>query len=130
MTEQIVKAVGLLQVIERVRPAHPPCHRKAAIGQMLEEDAIGHEPGHGYDLEARGGAQLTIQCGERRDTVRRQFQSGEPCEECVAYTAFEQGSLTGIQMRPNGMIDIAVTVQRLVDREIVPCDEARIELLF
>ncbi len=53
MAEHVVEDVGLLQIIELVAPADEIARDEAAVGEMLEEHLVGHQPGHGDHLPAR-----------------------------------------------------------------------------
>ena len=61
MTEHIVKAVRLLQIIHLFRATHPPSAGKTAVGQMIEKYLIGNQTIHRDDLPAGVRAQNLIQ---------------------------------------------------------------------
>lgn len=130
MAEQVVEAVGLLQVVELIGATHPPGDRKAPVREVFEEHAIGHEARHRDDLPARCGHQLTVHVRERGHAIGRQVDLAEPGDERVACAPAQQRRLARIELLPHRVVDAAVTLQRLVDGEIGAGFEARIELLL
>ena len=61
MTEHIVKAVRLLQVIHLLRTTHPPSTGETAVGQMIEKHLVGDQAIHRDDLPAGVCAQNIVQ---------------------------------------------------------------------
>ncbi len=118
MAEHVVEAVRLLQVIQLLGLAHPPAGREAPVGQMLEEDLVGHQARHRHHLPAGGGHQLVVQPGEVGHAVGVHAQRVQAAQELVADPAAQHRRLARIQLAPDGVVGVGVAVQRLRDREV------------
>jgi hypothetical protein len=71
MAEDVVEDVGLLQVVELVGPADELAGREAPVRQVVEEDLVGHQAGHGHHLPAGGLHQHLAEGLEIGDAVGR-----------------------------------------------------------
>jgi hypothetical protein len=67
VAEQVVKDVGLDDVVELGRRAYPVRHREFAVGQQREKRHLGDQPRHAHQLPARGLEQPLVDVFKARD---------------------------------------------------------------
>src|SRR3989442_464933 len=78
--EDIMEAVGLLEVIELIWPANEEGRWEPPAGEMGEEHIVRDEPGHSHDLPSCGGIEDIAEAAEIRDPVRLHTEPSEPFE--------------------------------------------------
>jgi hypothetical protein len=78
MAEDVVEDVGLLQVVELVGPADELAGREAPVRQVVEEDLVGHQAGHGHHLPAGGLHQHLAEGLEIGDAVGAMGRASRP----------------------------------------------------
>src|SRR3546814_11649493 len=67
MAEQVVEQIRLGNVIELIGTANPPCHREAAVGQVLEEGEFGQQTLDADQLPASGISEHLIDLVKTRN---------------------------------------------------------------
>ena len=125
MTEDVVKDVGLLQVVELVGLAHEGPGREAAVGQVLEEHLVGDQAWRGDHGPAGQPLKLGIDRPKVGDAAAMQVQRIQPLQEGVAGAAGQQGGLTLIERVPHPMLIGGVGVPVLVDGPVRACARGR-----
>ena len=104
MAEHVVEDVGLLQIVELVGPADEIAGDEAAVGEMIEEHLVGHQPRHRHHLPAGGLHQPLGQFLEIGDAGLRQPQHVEPGKKLGRRPARQQLRLAREQRVPRRML--------------------------
>lgn len=102
MAEEVVKDVGLDDVVKFLWRTDPVRHRELAVGQQREERHLGNQPRHGHDLPARGAVQALVDFLEAWNVVL-DAQRGQGGDEGLAGQARQQGALALVQA-PVGVV--------------------------
>src|SRR6516164_9053034 len=123
MAADIVENIGLLKVVELVAASDKACRRKAAAGEIGEEDIVGNEAGHRDEAPAGCRIEHVAQSAKVRDAVGGYPERAEPIEELVAGAIDEQSLLAFEKQPPNRMLFVGVVPPILYNRKI------RIQLL-
>jgi hypothetical protein len=104
VAEDVVEDVGLLQVVALRRRADEPARDERSVGEVSEEDAVGHQAGHGDDAPAGELLQPLGQLVEVGNAGPRQLQHLEAGEEFRRGAALEHLRLAGEQAIPEGVL--------------------------
>ena len=107
--------VRLLQVVELVRATDEVARREAAVGQVVEEHVVRHQPRHGHHAPAGEGAQLLGQRLEVGDAGPVQIEGVQPLQEGVAGAAGQHLRLPLVERHPGGVLLGGVGVPPLRD---------------
>jgi hypothetical protein len=118
MAEHVVEDVRFLQIIELVGPADEIARDEAAIGHMIEEHLVGHQPGHRDDLPAGQLHQPFGQLLEIGNAGLRQLEHVEPAQIGLRRAAGEQLRLALEQRVPHRMLLGGVMRPVLRDRPV------------
>ena len=104
MPEHVVEHIGFPQVIELVRTADEVACDEAAVGHMVEEHVVGHQPRHRHHLPAGQRRQPFGQFGEIGNARLRQFQHVESAQIRLRGAARQELRLPREQRIPHAML--------------------------
>ena len=90
MAEHVMEHIRLFEIIELIEAADELAGGEAAVGEMIEENFVGHQRGHGDDAPARELFQVVGQQLEIGDAV------GDQLEACSK----ARPEISGSQARP------------------------------
>src|SRR5260221_4249592 len=120
MAEDVVEAVGLVEVVELIALADELARREAPIGEMFEEHLVGNEARYRDNLPPGMLHQHFAQLSEVRDLVGADRQVAHPLHELLAGAALEQLCLTLEQRLPDGMLVGSIFLPALIDGPVGP----------
>ncbi len=120
MAEHVVEDVRLLDIVELVGAADELAGGKAAVGEMVEEDLVGHQRRHRDHAPARQPVQIVRQPLEIRDVIAHQAEPLQPVQIFVAGAPRQHLGLPLIQRLPDRVLGGAIALPMLVNREIRP----------
>src|SRR5215472_14884061 len=118
MPADIVKDVGLLQVIELITAADEAGRGEAAAGEKGEEDVIGDQTGHRQDLPPSGGVEHLVQPAEIRDPVGGDPEPAQSIEKFTARTPDQQPLLALEEQPPDRVLFLTIILPMLRYRKI------------
>ena len=113
MTEDIVKDIGLLQIVELMPLANEVPGRKPPVRQMRKKHLIGHQSRHGHDLPAGTPLKHLIETAKIRNALRIQGQVLEAAQEFIAGPSGQQTRLPLEQNLPGGVLLLGVALPML-----------------
>ncbi|MNE29762.1 hypothetical protein D3C80_1232530 [compost metagenome] len=115
MAEDVVEDVRFLQVVQLIRLPDELTRDEAAVGQVVEEDVLGHQSGHADHGPAGQGLQLGVHHLEVGDAAGVQVQRVQPAHIGVAGPARQDLHLPGIEGVPGLVLDLGIGVPVLGD---------------
>src|SRR5690606_7126718 len=74
MTEDLMKEIGFLQVIELFTTAQKGRYREFFVGQQIEKTVEVYQSRHGLNAPPCGVAQHVVNVGQLRNTLRRKVE--------------------------------------------------------
>ena len=107
MAEQVVKDIGLDDVLELFRLANPVGHGEFALGQQREKWHLGDQAWHAHNLPACGLAQALVDLFKAGDALFG-TQRGQGVDELLAGKTWQQGALALIQALVGLMIGLGI----------------------
>ncbi len=126
MPVNVVKHVGLGDVVHLLGRADEAGGNEAPVCQVLEEDFVGHQAGHGDDAPVGGLGEHLVEASEIRNAVGRDTKLFEPGQELRRRPPPEQRRLAREQGPPARMLGRRVSVPLLFDRMVGPCIHVRL----
>ncbi len=108
MSENLVKDVGLLQVVELFFAANKCGDRKSLARQQLEEGLKGDQRRHALDLPPRCSAEYAVNLAELRNTVVGQSELLDPIQVLLTRTALDDFELPGDEGVPGAVLSVGV----------------------
>ena len=124
MAEQIVEAVGRLEIIELVAGADEIADREHALAQHGEEDRVGHQPRHRDGAPAGARLEDRVELPELGHARVRQPQQVDPVKERRDDAGAEQIDLAGEQQVPHRMVLAGERFPALRDDIVLPAFRA------
>jgi len=118
MPEHVVEDVRLLDIVEAVGGPDEIARRKAPVGEMLEEDVVGHQARHRDDLPAGDRLEVGGQRLEIGDPIG-ELQLLQPCQEFVACPARQHTHHAAIERAPRLVLGGREMAPLLRDRPVV-----------
>ncbi|MNT02547.1 hypothetical protein D3C72_1370490 [compost metagenome] len=108
MAKDVVEDVGFLQVVQLIRLADKLSRDKAAMGQVVEEDVLGHQSRHADHGPAGQGLQLGVHHLEVGDAAGVQVQRVQPAHIGLAGPTRQDLHLPGVEGVPGLMLDVGI----------------------
>src|SRR5690606_5221866 len=108
VAEHIVEDVRLLQVVQLIRLADELARDEAAVGQVVEDDLVRHQPRHADHGPAGQGLKLGVDNLEIGNAARVQVQSVQAAHEGLAGAARQDGHLPLVQGVPGLVFDLGI----------------------
>ena len=115
MAEQVVEHVRFGDVVDLVGTTDPPSHRKAPIGQMLEEIKFRQETFDPDQLPTSGLCEQLVDLLETWNLLGRHAEEILVLDELGAGTTLEHLALAHEQGCPGGVILFRIAVPWLID---------------
>ena len=104
MAEHVVEDVGLLQVVELVRLADEAARREAPVGQVVEEDVVGHETRNGHHRPAGQRPQPLIGPLEIGHAFAAEVQRLQSVQEGLAGPSRQHAELAIVKGQPGAVL--------------------------
>ncbi len=120
MAEDVVEDVRLLDVVELAGLPDELPGGEPAVGEVVEEDLVRHQRGHGHDAPAGELLELVGQTREIGDAFGDEIEGFQARQELVTGAPGQHLRLTLVQCLPDTVLRCIVAFPMLVDGEIGP----------